>query len=319
MQSIVSETKNINYEIIIVDNDSQDNSERYIKEIYADITWINMGYNSGFARANNAGIKKANGRYILLLNSDTEIIDNAIEKTLHKYIGLEKNNKIGFLGCKMIDYNNNVLFNSNIENYGLLKILKGNPIYIKLNRKRLMNDSINLFNKKKILHNQFHQSKWLGAAYLLFDADICKKYGMFLDEDFFMYGEDKEWCYRLLKQGYIHYFTPEALIYHANCSSPATDDWKHGQTILSEGLFFLKAKGKFYYSFCIAAILLNHFFDSIFYLKQRILNKINEVDDQSKKIRKFEIRLIRRYFFNIIFNYSRKPSSSKNFLKYVLK
>ena len=317
VQSIIKETKNIKYEIIIVDNDSHDNSEKFIKEIYADINWINMGYNSGFARANNAGIKKATGKYILLLNSDTEIVDNAIEKTLDKYIELEKNNKIGFLGCKMIDYNNNILFSSNIEFNGLKKIFKANPIYIKLNRKKAINESINLLNKKTILHNQFHQNKWLGAAYLLFNADICKKYGMFLDEDFFMYGEDKEWCNRLLKQGYVHYFTPEALIYHANCGSSTTDEWKHGQITLSEWLFFLKVKGKFYYSLCIISILLNHFLDSIFYFQQKKFNKINENDRQSKNKRKLELQLIKKYFLYILINYSRRLSLSKKKLIYV--
>ena len=83
VQSIYDQNSGINFEIIVVDNHSQDGSEQIIKSSYPEITWIEMGYNSGFARANNKGIKVSKGKVVLLLNSDTIIKDNAIEKCLN--------------------------------------------------------------------------------------------------------------------------------------------------------------------------------------------------------------------------------------------
>jgi len=69
-----------NFEWIIVDNNSNDNSEEIIKAKYPFIKWIQMGYNAGFARANNEGIRQSTSEIILLLNPDTIIRDDAIEK-----------------------------------------------------------------------------------------------------------------------------------------------------------------------------------------------------------------------------------------------
>ena len=80
LYTIYEQTKVVSFEVIIVDNDSQDNSQFVIQNQYPDVQWIQMNYNSGFARANNAGIKAAAGEYVLLLNSDTLILENALDK-----------------------------------------------------------------------------------------------------------------------------------------------------------------------------------------------------------------------------------------------
>ncbi|MBP6661019.1 MAG: glycosyltransferase, partial [Chitinophagales bacterium] len=77
LKTIYNETKIISFEIIIVDNDSNDDSRQIIQQHYPNVQWIQMDYNSGFARANNAGIRNAKGEFLLLLNSDTLILENA--------------------------------------------------------------------------------------------------------------------------------------------------------------------------------------------------------------------------------------------------
>ena len=62
--------KQLSFEVIVVDNDSEDNSEQIVKEKFPNVHWLQMGYNSGFARANNAGIKVSKGNAVLLLNPD---------------------------------------------------------------------------------------------------------------------------------------------------------------------------------------------------------------------------------------------------------
>jgi GT2 family glycosyltransferase len=112
VQSIVSQTRDLSYEIIIVDNHSEDESEYLIKSIYPEVRWINSGYNAGFARANNLGIRNASGDYVLLLNSDTIVNEKTIINTYNDYVALEKTGeKIGFLACQLIDLGGNIQFN----------------------------------------------------------------------------------------------------------------------------------------------------------------------------------------------------------------
>ncbi len=90
IQSIMDQSCSINYEIIVVDNDSRDNSRQKFTALFPQVIWMEMRYNSGFARANNKGISKALGDTILLLNPDTLIENNAIEKC-YKYLNASDN------------------------------------------------------------------------------------------------------------------------------------------------------------------------------------------------------------------------------------
>ena len=82
IKSIYEQTHKYQFEIIVVDNNSEDNSEAKIRKEFSDVKWIQSGYNAGFARANNIGIKASQGEYILLLNADTIVEDNALDKTV---------------------------------------------------------------------------------------------------------------------------------------------------------------------------------------------------------------------------------------------
>ena len=89
LQSIFNQNSKITCEIIVVDNDSKDNSREKIKNIFPGARYMGMNYNSGFARANNEAIKKADGEVVLLLNADTIIENNAIEKCYNSFINSE--------------------------------------------------------------------------------------------------------------------------------------------------------------------------------------------------------------------------------------
>ena len=90
--SIKKFTKGVSYEVVVVDNDSQDDSEKTIKATHPNIVWVQTGYNAGFSRGNNTGFKAANGDYILLLNADTLLFEDTISLTVKR---LEENKDIG--------------------------------------------------------------------------------------------------------------------------------------------------------------------------------------------------------------------------------
>ena len=115
VDSIVKSAKQFRIEIIVVDNDSQDETEQLIFDKFSDVVWINTGYNAGFARANNIGIRAAKAPYVLLLNSDTIVQDTTIDNCLNRYKVLEEQTKIGFLACQLIDFDGNLQFNSRFK------------------------------------------------------------------------------------------------------------------------------------------------------------------------------------------------------------
>lgn len=304
-------------EIIVVDNDSQDGSENLIKINYPNVLWINMGYNSGFARANNAGIHIAKGEYILLLNSDTVIINDCLVESLDYYKNLEKQNiKVGLLGCKMKDLNEQVLFNSNNYFPGLKKIIISNPVYIWFNRKKQGSSENNIAERIRI-HCTNHESAWIGFAFAICKRRIIEDEKFYLDEDFFMYGEDVELCYRMAKKGYKHFFFSEAEIYHVNCGSSVSGGWRSSQITVSEWMYIYKTRGYLYFKFYIGMINLNLFMDKVLYLISASYKKKNGEEREILKNDQQHLKmLVRQYARRIYKEYKVIPSSSKTFLKY---
>ncbi|MEP7253277.1 MAG: glycosyltransferase, partial [Ginsengibacter sp.] len=86
LRSIFDQNSVLQFELIVVDNDSKDNSNEKIKELFPQVTYLEMNYNSGFARANNEAIRRSSGDTVLLLNADTIIENNAIEKCYEEFI-----------------------------------------------------------------------------------------------------------------------------------------------------------------------------------------------------------------------------------------
>lgn len=313
--SIIQFTKILNYEIIIVDNDSQDNSEKIIKLKYPNISWYNMPENAGTSRAYNAGIRISKGKYIVILNSDTELVENTFLVLLEKYKENEKKFKTGLLACKIIGYDNIVQYNSNIQFPSIKKYWYTNAFYLKFHKKTALK-KYEESEQKDQRYRVEHESKWIGIAVGIFNADICMRENLFFDEDIFMYSDEVEWCYRLMKKGYQHYYTPSTYLLHLNSGSSAFSEWREGQVSISEWLYFLKTRGKAYYICGISLLYLKHFVDKVVFIKKKLFNNIEENDLQLKKYRRFEIKLLKGYACKILFNFKRKTSSSQVFLKY---
>ena len=190
--------------------------------------------NLGFGRANNRGIEIAKGKYIFLLNSDTLLINNAI-KILFDY--MESNPKTGVCGGNL--YNKNFLpvgsyckkmmgykteYLDFIINIFRIKILKRKDLYF------------NTANEPK-------QVEIIIGADMFIRKEILEKVGNF-DEDFFMYHEESELCFRVLKNGYEIYSVPEAKIIHLEGKSSKFKKEKFKMDRFGKYMFFYKTKGK---------------------------------------------------------------------------
>lgn len=211
IDSIIQKEHPFQYEILLVDNASSDGSIEKLQQEFSNLisegilqVFINEA-NLGFAKANNIGIRIARGNYILLLNSDTVVKEDCLEKCLAQ---MDQNIKTGALGCKV------VLSDGTLDHackrgfptpkaslYYLLKLHKINPIkYGQYDALHLHEDNIG-------------EIDCLTGAFMLMPKSVLNNIG-FLDENFFMYGEDIDLCYRIKEGGYKILYYPKAQIIH---------------------------------------------------------------------------------------------------------
>ena len=181
-------------EWIIVDNDSRDDSEKILTNAFPFIQYIQMGYNAGFARANNAGIRIAKGGQVLLLNPDTLIKPGAIEKCLEN---LSSSNYIA-CGVQLIHADGVPQFSGSRFVKGGLNHLMDLP-YWGASLKWLA--SFFKTNMPSVIKASKEQKvHWISGAYLMVKKWAIEKAGL-MDEEFFLYAEEVEWCSRLGKFG----------------------------------------------------------------------------------------------------------------------
>ena len=187
---------NTQIEWIVVDNDSQDQSQATITQSFPFVKWIQMGYNAGFARANNAGMKVAMGTTILLLNPDTLLLPGVIENCLAR---LAQSNYVA-CGVQLVHKNRQPQFSGSHFMKGGINHLLPLPYW-----GACLKAVAGLFktNKPAVLIAEKEQLvDWVSGAFLMVKKEAIQKAG-FMDEDFFLYAEEVEWCSRLKKQGSI--------------------------------------------------------------------------------------------------------------------
>lgn len=183
-----------NFEWIIVDNNSSDNSKQYLVEKFSFIKWIDMNYNSGFARANNAGIRNATGEIILLLNPDTVVIDDCINKCFAQFIFDDA------IACsvQLLNGDGSAQITGNYFMKGGLNHLLPLPYLGKLLRSLAFSLKAKKTNVQQASSRQLVD--WINGAFLMVKKTAINNAGL-MDEDFFLYAEESEWCSRLKKFG----------------------------------------------------------------------------------------------------------------------
>ncbi len=217
IKSVLATTKS-DFELFLVDNDSQDGSYEKLRYTFSSeisagiIKTISNPANQGFAAANNIAIRKSNGDFILLLNSDTIVKNNSIDETLNfikRYID------VGAVGCKIL------LPNGDLDKACKRSFPNPKNSFYKLFRfsKFNKNSEFDDYNLDDLDDNGIYEIDSLVGAFMLVRKETIYGVG-FLDEDYFMYGEDIDWCYRIKKAGWkIIYFGKEEIIHYKGSSS----------------------------------------------------------------------------------------------------
>lgn len=207
LDSVLRATQSIHAEVIVVDNNSSDDSETMVRDHYPTVNFIANSINVGFAKANNQGIDIAKGKYCVLLNPDTIVQEDTFTKCID-YLN-QQENSVG-LGIKMIDGSGQFLPESKrsfpspavafYKLFGLAKLFKKN--------KKFGQYHLTYLNK-----DQNHFVDVLSGAFFMANTEKLREIDK-LDEEFFMYGEDIDLSYRMLDQGEKNIYFADSFIVH---------------------------------------------------------------------------------------------------------
>jgi GT2 family glycosyltransferase len=234
--SIIEETQQNTYEIIVVDNASSDDSVANIKQQFPTVNLIETGINAGFAAGNNVGFKVATGDYVLVLNPDTEITAGAIDNTVAYMV---KNSEVGVLGCKIL--NEDKTHQPSLLRFPTLRGIFINtfiPYSIMLKIKCL--DSLHY---DKIESNTSQDVEVIVGCFMLVPRSLIQDIGG-MDDDFFMFCEEVEWCWRINQTGKKIRYVPEQTVMHYEGGCSSTLSFRKS-LLMTKGtlMFFQKTRG----------------------------------------------------------------------------
>ncbi|MEI6059182.1 MAG: glycosyltransferase [Bacteroidota bacterium] len=205
--SVRAAVTGINAEIWVVDNASVDGSVKMVKEKFPEAKCIGNEDNPGFARANNQAIRESRGEYILLLNPDTIVETDTFSKII---TFMDSHPDAGGLGVKMVDGTGRFLPESK---RGLPTPLVSFYKIFGFARLFPKSKTFNKYHLGYLDKDKTHQVEILAGAFMLMRKSVLDEVGL-LDEDFFMYGEDIDLSYRIIKAGFHNYYYPDARIIH---------------------------------------------------------------------------------------------------------
>ncbi len=234
IRSICEKTDGIDYEIIVIDNNSP-NGISILEKTYGNVANIvKLQENIGFGRANNEGIKIANGRNIFLLNPDTVLINNAV-KILSDF--LDKNAKVGVCGGNLYDEENK-------PTHSYMPILPG--IRWEINQLLRWKLWKNWIYDRNFMYN--HSGKPIKVGYItgadmMIRKDVINESGWF-DKDFFMYYEETELTWRIKKLGFDVYNLPQAKIQHLEGKSFSSNLKRLERIMAGRNLYYIKTSNK---------------------------------------------------------------------------
>jgi GT2 family glycosyltransferase len=241
IESVQEKLTGVEYEIILVDNASTECDPTMFTNLFPKIHLVSSPVNTGFAGGNNLGIQYAKGAYILLLNSDTELSNNAPKICLDH---LMAHPEAGLVTCQLRYPNGELQYNCRRFRTITWELLEVVPLYLllpKATRGQLM------------MHHYFdHQSfatcDWVWGTFMMFRREIIPRLPhKKLSEDFFMFCEDVLWCWEFKQLGYEIHFVPEAKVMHVHKGSTSKEKLKRTRlTSIKNHAKFMK---KFYPDF----------------------------------------------------------------------
>ncbi len=302
--SVFAFTKNVSFEVIVVDNNSEDGLAEKIQERFPSVIFKNTNYNAGFSRANNAGAAMASGRFILLLNSDTLLLDDVISQSVSF---LEENPSYAAISVNMLNIQGIENFvDPNFNLYGTLKyafVYPENKLVEYVAKTKIEQLKKSLKNKKE---------DYLLGAYVLCKKTDFDAIGR-MDENLFLYGEDLDLSCKLAKIGHLATLKDLKIIHLEGGSSDKTKDnitfYSNNPQMQLSNLYFIR---KWMGSGIFILIMLNYWlFIPIYFIIRLVKALLKFKFEEFKAPLQFSKQTIRwsSYFFSILLQ-------KNNFYKY---
>ncbi|MGV8815689.1 MAG: glycosyltransferase family 2 protein [Gelidibacter sp.] len=207
LKSVQAALVDLDAEVIVVDNHSSDESCAMVKQLFPQVILIENKENFGFSKGNNIGVAQAKGEYLCILNPDTVVAEDTFTKILDY---AENSPKMGILGCQLVDGRGQFLPESK----------RNIPTPI-VSIKKILGFS-NSYYANSLSPSAIGKVDVLVGAFMFLKKEIYKEVGGF-DEDYFMYGEDVDLSYKVLKRGYHNLYYGKTTILHYKGESTLKD------------------------------------------------------------------------------------------------
>lgn len=206
LKSVFEQTRDIEFEVVYVDNASSDGSVEMVADEFTGVRIIKNEQNAGFIKANNQAIPQCKGRYVLLLNSDTVVLDNAIAKMV-RFADTHTDSAV--VGCKVLNPDKTLQRTCFMFPSALNMLLSATYLYKIFPKNRF-------FGRERMTwwdFNDVREVETVCGCCSLVRKEAIDLVGL-MDERYFVYGDDPDWCYRFKKAGWKVMYTPEPQIIH---------------------------------------------------------------------------------------------------------
>lgn len=236
LNSVFEKTTGVEFEVFVVDNNSQDGSCEMIEQEFPQVKLIKNKENLGFGKANNIAIRQSRAKYVFLLNTDTILLNNAV-KIFFDFMEKPENEKVGCCGGNL--YNQNEIHQHSYGKFHTLKRVAFTTIGLNFIFRNYYYNKMTTQGKNE--ENELKEVEYITGADMFLRKSVLDEVGLF-DEDFFMYFEETELSFRINKNGYKSVIIPEAKIIHLCGLSGKIPLEKFKIYKTSEFLYFEKCK-----------------------------------------------------------------------------
>ena len=220
-------------EVFVVDNHSVDGSVEMVRSKYPDVHLLINKKNIGYAKANNVALRQARGKYILILNPDTILEEGTYEKMINF---IESNEKVGAVSSKLIRANGELDYACK-RSFPSFKVAL--PRLLGLSKLFPHNKLFGKYNLTYLDENKTWEVEAICGAFMFIPSAVLKEVGLF-DEEYFMYGEDLDLCYRIGKKGYKIYYYPEVHTIHLKGESTRKSNLSYARNFNGSMAIFVK-------------------------------------------------------------------------------
>jgi GT2 family glycosyltransferase len=206
LRSVYEQTQQVSFEIVVIDNASQDGSVDMVRREFPAVVLIPNPENRGFAAANNQGMEVAHGRYVLLLNSDTLVLGEALARTVQF---ADAHPQAAVVGCRVLNPDRSLQPTCFLYPSLLNMVLSSTYLYKLWPRSRF-------FGRERMTwwdRNDVRDVDVVTGCFMLVRREAIDRVGV-MDDHYFVYGEETDWCYRFKAAGWRVLFTPDAEIVH---------------------------------------------------------------------------------------------------------